>query len=38
MDTKWRETTHFGVEIINSKQQAKKKLGHLLQIRVCRLT
>lgn len=38
MDTKWRETTHVGVEIMNSKQQAKRKLGHVLQIRVCRLT
>ena len=38
MHTKWRETTHFGVEIMNSKQPAKRKLGHVLQIRVCRLT
>ena len=26
------------VEIMNSKRQVKKKLGHVLQIRVCRLT
>ena len=25
------------VEIMNSKRQVKRKLGHVLQIRVCRL-
>ena len=26
------------VEIMNSKRQVKRKLGHVVQIRVCRLT
>ena len=26
------------VEIINSKRQVKRKLGHVVEIRVCRLT
>ena len=38
MDEKLRDTTNLGVEIMNSKQQAKGKLGHMVQIRVCRLT
>ena len=28
----------YGVEIMNSKRQAMGKLGHVVQIRVCRLT
>jgi len=32
------ETTNVGVEIINSKQQVKRKLGHIAQIHICRLT
>ena len=29
MDKKLFETTNVGVEIINSKQQVKRKLGHM---------
>ena len=36
MNKKLRETTNLGVEITNSKQ-VKRKLGHVAQIRVCRL-
>ena len=35
---KCRETTNLGVEIMNSNRQVKRKLGHVVQIRVCRLT
>ena len=35
---KCRETTNLGVEIMNSKRQVKRKLGHVVQNRVCRLT
>ena len=28
MDKKVRETTNLGVEIMNSKRQVKRKLGH----------
>ena len=38
MAKKLRETTNLGVEIMNSKRQVKRKLGHVVQIRVCRLT
>ena len=38
MDKKLRETTNLGVEIMNSKRLVKGKLGHVVQIRVCRLT
>ena len=38
MDKKLRETANFCVEIMNSGRQAKGKLGHVVQIRVCRLT
>ena len=38
MDNKLRETTNLSVEIINSKQQVKGKLRHVVQIRVCRST
>ena len=38
MDNRLRETTYLSVEIINSKQQVKGKLGHVVQIRVCRST
>ena len=38
MDKKLRETTILGVEIMNSKRQAKRKLGHVVQIRICCLT
>ena len=34
MDKKLRETTNLCVEIINSKRQAKGKLGHVVQIDV----
>ena len=37
MDTKLRETTNLGVEIMNRKRQVKRKLGRVVQIRVCRL-
>ena len=38
MDKKLRETANLGVEVMNSEQQVKRKLGHPVQIRVCRLT
>ena len=38
MDKKLRETINLGVEIMNSKRQVKRKLGHVVLIRVCRLT
>ena len=39
MDKKLRETTNYlCVEIVNSERQEKGKLGHVVQIRVCRLT
>ena len=38
MVKKLRDTTNLGVEIMNSKQQETGKLGHVVQIRVCRLT
>ena len=37
MDKKLRETTNLCVEIMNSKRQVKMKLGHVVQICVCRL-
>ena len=38
MDKKLRETTNVCVKIMNSKRQVKGKLGHVVQILVCRLT
>ena len=38
MDKKFRETTNICVEIMNSKLHVTGKLGHVVQIRVCRLT
>ena len=38
MDQKLRETTNLGVEIMNSTRQVKGKLGHVVKIRVRRLT
>ena len=38
MDKKLRETANLGLEIMNNKRQIKRKLGHVVQIRVCRLT
>ena len=38
MDEKLRETTNLCVEIMNSKRQVVGKLGHLVQLRVSRLT
>ena len=32
MDKKLHETTNWGVEIMNSKRQVKRKLGHVVQI------
>ena len=37
VDKKLLETNHLCEEIINSKRQVKGELGHVLQIRVCRL-
>ena len=37
MDKKLRETTSLCVEIMNSERQVKGKLGHGIEIRVCRL-
>ena len=38
MDKKLRETTYLCVKIMNSKRQVKGKIGHVVQIRFCRLT
>ena len=38
MDKKFLEASNLCVEIMNSKRQVKGKLGHVVQIRVCRLT
>ena len=39
MGKKLRETTNLSVEIMNSKRQlTARKLGNMVQIRVCRLT
>ena len=38
MDKKLREITYLCVEIINSRRQAKGKLGHVVQVRFCRFT
>ena len=38
MKNKLLEVTNLCVEIMNSKQQVTVKLGHVVQIRVCRLT
>ena len=38
MDKILRETANLRVEIMNSKQQVKRKLGHVAPIRVSRLT
>ena len=38
MDKTLRETTILGEEIMNSKQQVKRKLGLMVQIRVCLFT
>ena len=33
----WHETAYFYVEVINSKQQLRGKLGHVVRIHVCRM-
>ena len=33
----WHKTTYFCVEAINSKRKIRGKLGHVVQIHVCRL-
>ena len=38
MDKKLHETTNLCVEIMNSTQQVKGKLGHVVQIRGCHQT
>ena len=38
MDKKLRGTTNSCVEIMNSNQKVKGKLGHMVQLCVCRLT
>ena len=38
MDKKLRETFNLCVEIMNSKRQVEGKLGHVVQVRGCRLT
>ena len=35
MDKKLRETTYLCVEIMNSKRQVKRKVGHVVQILSC---
>ena len=36
-DKNLRETTNLVVEMMNSNRGVKRKLGHVVQIRVCRL-
>ena len=38
VDKKFRQTTNLCVEMMNSWREAKGKLGHQVQIRVCCLT
>ena len=38
MDTKKRETSNLYVKIMKTDRKVKRKLGHVVQIRVCRLT
>ena len=38
MDKKLGEVTKLCVEILSSRRQANGKIGHVVQIRVCRLT
>ena len=38
MDKKLRESTNLSLEIMNSKRQVMGKLGHVVHIRLCRLT
>ena len=38
MDKKLGEATNLCVEIMSSRRQAEGKIGHVVQIRVCRLT
>ena len=38
MDKEFGKTTNLCVEIMNSKRQVMGKLGHVVQIPVCRLT
>ena len=38
MDKKLRESANLSVEITHSKRHLKGKLGHVVKIRVCRLT
>ena len=38
MDKKLGEATNLCVEIMSSRRQANGKIGHVVQIRVCRLT
>ena len=33
MEKKLPETTNLGVEIMNSKRQVKRKIGHVVQVR-----
>ena len=33
----WHKTTYFCVEAINGKRKIREKLGHVVQIHVCRL-
>ena len=37
MDKKFHETTNLCVEIMDSKRQVMRNLGHMIQIRVCHL-
>ena len=38
MDKKLDEATNLCVEIMSSRRRAKGRTGHVVQIRVCRLT
>ena len=38
MDQQLGETTNLGVEIMDSKRQVKRTLGHVVQTRFFRLT
>ena len=38
MDKKLHETTNLGLKTMNRKRKGERKFGHVVQIRVCRLT
>ena len=37
MDKTLRETTSLGEEVMSGKEQVNRRLGHVVQIRICHL-